>query len=106
MPIAKMAAPAKVMPVSALPNRKKTIPRLTAMTEMTRVRRLISFCSGLSSSFTVWVRLAMAPISVLMPVAMTTARPEPDTTLVPANTRFGISIQLNSEPSCTGSENL
>ena len=48
-----------------------------------RVTRAISRCSGLSVSPTVWVRWAMVPNAVPIPVAQTTARPVPAATVVP-----------------------
>ena len=71
---------------------KKTTPIVTARTVTTFVSRLISFCSGESSSATLWVSSAIVPNAVPMPVAKTTARPVPEATAVPAKTRFGRSV--------------
>ena len=45
-----------------------------------------SFCKGVASSAVACSRWAMAPISVPMPMAVTTARPVPCATAVPLNT--------------------
>ena len=55
------------------------------------VRRSSSRWSGLGASSMFCVRLAILPNSVAMPMRNTTARPLPSETLVPANTRLGIS---------------
>ena len=55
---------------------------ITAMPSMRPMWRT-SFCSGVSSSVSVASMWAMAPISVPMPVAVTTASPVPPATAVP-----------------------
>ena len=77
-----------------MPTTKTITPRPIASSEMTRVTRAISCCSGLGSSLTAWVRLAMRPNWVIMPVSNTTARPVPETTDVPAKTRLGRSTSV------------
>ncbi len=68
------------------PSTKNPTPKETARTVTIRVTRPISRWRGLGSSTTAWVRWAIVPISVRMPVARTTRRPLPATTPVPANT--------------------
>ena len=59
---------------------------MTTASPKNRPMRLISFSKGVGSSGVAVNRLAMAPISVAMPVAVTTARPVPCTTAVPLKT--------------------
>ena len=74
----------------------------TAITPMPSMRpsRATSFCSGVSSSCVLLSRWAIWPISVRMPVAVTSARPLPPATAVPLNT-----ILMRS-PSATGSASV
>ena len=73
-----------------------TVMMMTA-TPSSRPMWLISFSSGVGSSLTALSNFAMAPISVAMPVAVTTAKPVPCATAVPLNTMF------NRSPSATAS---
>jgi len=66
------------------PRAKNPTPQEAARNVTIRVTRVISRWSGLGSSTTDWVRWAMAPISVVIPVAHTTAVPAPEAMLVPA----------------------
>ena len=66
---------AKSMPANAIASTKKIAPILVASTVTVLVTRLSSFCSGLGSSPTLWVRWAIFPNSVSIAAAKTTAVP-------------------------------
>ncbi len=70
----------------------------TAMPSM-RPMRATSAWSGVRCSSVVPRRRAMFPISVAMPVAVTTARPRPRVTAVPSNTMFNLSPSAAGAPS-------
>ena len=53
-----------------------------------RPKRVTSFCNGVGASAVASSNSAMRPISVSMPVAVTTARPVPCAIAVPLNTIF------------------
>ena len=63
---------------------------------MIRVARTISFWSGVSPVSTALVRWAIRPTSVFIPVAKTTAFPDPLTTVVPAKAMLELSINSPS----------
>jgi hypothetical protein len=69
MPMASTKASRRGMPTCKLPTMKTSAPRPTAMAEMTRLTRRSSSCNGLGSSRTAWVRWAIRPNCVSMPVA-------------------------------------
>ena len=69
MPRPKIKLSARFMPAMATARKKKRTPMATAMTVTIRVTTAISFCNGLSSSPKLWVRLAILPNSVRIPVA-------------------------------------
>ena len=54
---------------------EEATPNAAASRVTMRVTRAISRCSGLGGSSTVWVRRAMSPIALFMPVARTIATP-------------------------------
>ena len=72
---------------------------ITAIPSMRPIRRTSS-CSGVGSSTVASSRRAMAPISVAMPVAVTTASPVPCATAVPLNT------MLLRSPSAAGAASV
>jgi len=92
IPRAKIKLDASVTDVRVISMKKNKIPILTATIVTILVTWTISCCKGLFSSSIPWVRSATFPNSVFIPVAITTASPVPDATLVPAKTRFGYSI--------------
>ena len=96
MPMAKRRLCQKPRPVK-VPTPKKNMPVLRAMTAIVRVTEIISFCRELSPCSTPLVRWAILPNSVAIPVAKTTALPEPLTTSVPAKTILGLSIRSPSK---------
>ena len=79
MPTAKMKSSQIGIPI-AQPIVKKSPPMKTASRTMSRLRWAICRRRGNSASPPVWVRCAMPPNSVCMPVANTTALPWPATT--------------------------
>ena len=95
MPIAKMKAFQKGMPISQ-PSEKKDRPISTARIAVRRLRCAISVRSGETSSAAVCVRCAILPNSVCIPVAKTTALACPDTIDVPASTTFLLSIRSSA----------
>ena len=78
-------------PVSRMSDTNRMVPTTTTEIMTTaipknRPMRLISFSRGVGSSGVTVSSLAMAPISVAMPVAVITARPVPCATAVPLKT--------------------
>jgi hypothetical protein len=78
---------------------KKTTPMHRAKTVTCLVRTSSCFWRGLSGSSMFCVRLAILPNSVSIAIFVTTARPLPSETLVPAKTRLGISTVVRSSSS-------
>ncbi|MNE19592.1 hypothetical protein D3C80_1126800 [compost metagenome] len=74
MPMAKIRLPQSGRP-SAWPSRKNSTPMAIASSASWRDRWMISRCRGEWPSLPVWVRRAILPNSVCMPVANTRARP-------------------------------
>ena len=91
MPREKMKAAAKPLPTKRESSRKKSAPMQAAKTVICLVVRLSWSCSGLGASSMFWVRCAILPNSVSMPIRVTTARPVPSDTVVPAKRRLGVS---------------
>ena len=82
------------------PIKKNRTPIIVDRKAIIRVTLIISFCKGLKPASTALVRWAMRPNSVAMPVANTTALPEPLTTVVPAKAIFLLSIISPSHGLC------
>ena len=76
-----MSAVSRIAPTTT------TAITITAIPSM-RPMRSTSRCSGVRCSSVRPSRRATLPISVAMPVAVTTARPRPRVTAVPLNTMF------------------
>ena len=94
MPRASRNASNLTRPTSKIPT-TKTIPAMPRATrEMIRLICANSRCTRLGPSWTAWVRRAIRPNWVSMPVAQIIARPVPETTEVPAKTRLGRSSSL------------
>ena len=85
MPMAKTKLAQNGRPMTR-PMTKNTTPSATESTATTRLTNAISRWRGNAISRVVWVRWAILPNSVCMPVAKTTARASPETTVVPART--------------------
>ena len=73
------------------PIRKNATPSAVAKIATNRDSRAISSCRCEVDLSAVWVRWAILPNSVCMPVAKTMARPSPDTNEVPASSTFFVS---------------
>jgi hypothetical protein len=95
IPIANIKAFQVGMPIIQ-PIAKNERPISTARIAVKRLKCVISLRSGDTSSPAVWVRCAILPSSVCIPVAKTTALACPDTIEVPASTTFLLSIKLST----------
>ena len=84
MPMAKMKFSQNGSPMNR-PTAKNTTPSATDSIATRRDSRAISRCSGDCGSRPVWVRWAILPNSVCMPVANTRPLPLPETIDVPAS---------------------
>ena len=105
MPREKMNATAKSLFTNRASSRKKPTPMQVAKMVICLVVRLSCSCRGLSASCMFCVRWAILPNSVSMPMRVTTARPVPSETDVPAKMRLGVSAWVRSS-SKTASEVL
>ena len=106
MPMANMKLSANESPAMPYPRRKKQYAKAyrdcrngTGDAEPVPLKRTCLWFYGLCE-------IGHLAISVSMPVAVTTAIAAPDSTVVPANTRLGISVQIKDLPSTTGSLSL
>ena len=84
MPMAKTRLTEVDRPMNR-PITNTTRPIATASAAITRLRAAISFCSGDGGSTVVWVRWAILPKAVCIPVAKTSAFASPLVTEVPAS---------------------
>ena len=84
MPMAKTKFVHRGTP-SASPVANTSTPATAASTAMTRLSHVSSCCSGDGTSSATCARRAILPNSVRIPVASTSARALPDTTVVPAS---------------------
>ena len=99
MPSEKMNAAANSLPTNIWSSRKKPTPMHAAKMVICLVVRLSCSCSGLWTSSMFCVRWAILPNSVSMPMRVTTARPFPSETEVPAKMRLGVSAWVRSSSS-------
>ena len=90
-PIAKVTASSSGSPATVAPISRKTPPARTAISAISFATLLTWTWSGLSSARTRWVRAAIRPSSVCMPVAKTTASASPAVHSVPEKTRSSAS---------------
>ena len=97
MPIEK-TRPMRVGRPTNAPMTNTRAPMVTARTAMRRLRVAISFCSGDGTSAVAWVRRAMPPKTVCMPVANTSAVASPVVSDVPASRTLRLRSRSFSSP--------
>jgi hypothetical protein len=100
-----MAATARLMAVSSIssgstpcsrPAAKMTAQMASTASARVRPKRASRFCSGVRTDSAPPSSPAMRPISVSMPVAVTTPRPRPRVTRVPFQSRLRRSARVSS----------